>query len=120
MVSCLPGCNRREKVTRVPRYAGGADARTIGAILIATSATEKSGGAPRARLGVVSGGEIRTVAAGLGNDQPGAFAVAEKRDPRGRRMTVAPLVFENRLLEIDLETGAPLAGIPGPQLSVRR
>ncbi len=82
-----------------------------GAVLIATSAAEKGGGAPRARLGVVADGKIRVVAAGLGSYQPGAFAVAEKPDARGRRVAVVPLVYENRLLAIDLETGARLASI---------
>jgi YVTN family beta-propeller protein len=66
----------------------------------------------RVRLLAVRNAQAEVIADDLGRQICGAPAVAPKPDPRGRRIAVAPLVYDNRLAVIDLGARTLLAKIP--------
>lgn len=66
----------------------------------------------RARLLVLRNGASEVIADGLGSHIAGAVAVARKPNPRGQRLAVVPLIYDNQLAVIDLNTRNLLGKIP--------
>jgi YVTN family beta-propeller protein len=92
-----------------------------GDALLGQSSREAQGGGAMAGVSVISKGELRTLAQGLGRYQPGALSISTGPDSGGRRYAVVPLVWENKLAVLDATTGevvrqvetgiAPLAAV---------
>lgn len=76
-------------------------------ILLANSVRSTAGTTPAAQLLAVEDGKLRVIAAQLGNFQPGAFTTARKGS-----VAVLPLMWENKVLLLDVETGRTLQSAP--------
>jgi len=63
---------------------------------------ELSGGA---RLLAVNADSVRSVIEGIGNHITGAPALAQKANSKGERIVVVPLIYNNQLAVIDLNSG---------------
>lgn len=63
---------------------------------------ELTGGA---RLLAVNESGVRSVIEGVGHFITGAPAIAQKPNPRGQRLAVLPLIYNNQLAVIDLNSG---------------
>lgn len=59
----------------------------------------------KTRLLTVSNAAARIIADGLGNFIAGALAVATRPNAKGQRLAVVPLIYNNQLAVIDLNTG---------------
>ncbi len=59
----------------------------------------------KTRLLTVSGEASKIIADGLGNFIAGAIAVAPQANAQGQRLAVVPLIYNNQLAVIDLNTG---------------
>ncbi|MDQ1472818.1 MAG: hypothetical protein QOJ99_4298 [Bryobacterales bacterium] len=64
------------------------------------------------QLGYFEGGKKTIVADGLGTFLAGALAVAKDRSVGGRRLAVVPLVHDNRLAVVDLQTNRLVGKVP--------
>jgi DNA-binding beta-propeller fold protein YncE len=74
----------------------------IGATLTGAAAKDPKG---KTRL-LTAGGEASTIIADeLGNYIVGAIAVARRPNAQGQRLAVAPLIYNNQLAVVDLNTG---------------
>jgi YVTN family beta-propeller protein len=78
-------------------------------VLLGNSArtANRSAGAPEAQLASITDGKIRVVAGAIGKYQPGAFAIGRKGS-----LAVVPLVWENKVVAIDLASGNTVASVP--------
>lgn len=104
-------------LARIP-HGGSPGAQSIladpatGKPFIANSARGTGARNPaQARLLSVEANAVQPVATGLGAFQPGAFSIAAKPNPQGRRVLVLPLVYENKIAVIDLAKGEVLSHI---------
>lgn len=66
--------------------------------VLAGNAVRSGSGPVQARLSALNNGELRPIAERLGNHLPGAIAVAQRR-------AIVPLIWENKLAVIDLDSG---------------
>src|SRR5215475_1569074 len=74
----------------------------IGATLTGAAAKDPKG---KTRLLTVGGEASKIIADELGNFIVGAIAVARQANAQGRRLAVAPLIYNNQLAVVDLNTG---------------
>lgn len=72
---------------------------------------ERSKELSKAQLVAASGGSLITKAEDLGSYLPGAFAVATQAR-NGKRLAVIPLVYENKVAVLDINTGERICDIP--------
>ncbi|MEX2262009.1 MAG: alkaline phosphatase family protein [Bryobacteraceae bacterium] len=101
---------RNNKIVTKLKHGGAPGAQAIGVtapdslVLVANSVRGKErSSTPEAQLLAVKDGNLRVVASGLGKYQPGAFATARKGS-----LAVLPLVWENKAIVVDLNTGKTL------------
>jgi len=74
----------------------------ISGVLTGAAAKNPKG---KARLLTVSGDAAKIIADELGNFIAGAIAVAPQTNAQGQRLAVAPLIYNNQLAVVDVNTG---------------
>ncbi len=71
-----------------------------------------SGNDSDVRVAAVQDGKAAVFARGLGSNTPGRIAVAREKNPAGQRLAILPIIAQNKVAVLDLETGRAVGSVP--------
>jgi YVTN family beta-propeller protein len=70
------------------------------------------GNASEVSLVTAANGGGSVVAKGLGTNTPGAVAIARGKNPAGQRLAVIPIIAQNKVAVVDVDSGRALGSVP--------